>query len=342
MPTEAANTDMILYLAIGEFIFLFIIIITVVMVLLLSKKKKNDSKATVNLANKLNNRKVERKQELSGILSEIYHIDDEKLAEEAARLMKVENRFYQRFIKTYLTRDSEAVEKIDEEIQELFSNYNKLVPQEVQDERADMAIADIEQINDPEHESQIARLKETINNISDDLKQYKATLNRLFYEYTAMFGVDVDPRNQLSAKEIMTRLESGKLGDYESFDDSQEDDEVISPDEDVIESIINDAPDNPLEVLPEPLPEPETENSSIGDNHLAANSKEKTVTTPAPAAAMSDDDIESILNSESLDDVPATSEESISAEVQPESSDEEPDDEFEKEFQELLRSESEK
>ncbi len=227
MEAEFTNTDILMFLAAAEFLVIIVIALAAFL-FVVSKRKKSDTNATSNLVNKIKSQKLERKSELSGVLAETYNIEGDKLKKETEKLVKLENQFYQRFIKTYLTRDANAVEMIDEDLKELLANYNQLVPkQESRDERAEEALAVIDNLSDDsgEHDEQIKRLKDTINNLSDDLKQYKNTVNRLFYEYSAMFGVDVDPRNQLSATEILSRLETGRLGDEEpSLADIKEDD----------------------------------------------------------------------------------------------------------------------
>ncbi len=227
MEAEFTNTDILMFLAAAEFLVIIVIALAAFL-FVVSKRKKSDTNATSNLVNKIKSQKLERKSELSGVLAETYNIEGDKLKKETEKLVKLENQFYQRFIKTYLTRDANAVEMIDEDLKELLANYNQLVPkQESRDERAEEALAVIDNLSDDsgEHDEQIKRLKDTINNLSDDLKQYKNTVNRLFYEYSAMFGVDVDPRNQLSATEILSRLETGRLGDEEpSLADIKDDD----------------------------------------------------------------------------------------------------------------------
>ncbi len=232
MDDKLSTSDILIFLAASEFLII-IIIALVAFLFVMSRRKKSDSNATANLANKIKSKKIERKSELSSILSETYNIEGDKLKKETEKLIKMENQFYQRFIKTYLTRDADAVEMIDEDLKELLKNYNQLVPkQEQRDERAEEALAVIDNLSEDQadYESQISRLKETINNLSDDLKQYKNTINRLFFEYSAMFGVDVDPRNQLTASEILSRLETGRLGDEEpSLSDLDEDDDEAAP-----------------------------------------------------------------------------------------------------------------
>lgn len=240
MDAQLNNTDILMFLAAAEFLMIIIIALAAFL-FVVSKRKKSDTNATSNLVNKIKSQKVERKSELSSVLAETYNIEGDKLQKETAKLVKLENQFYQRFIKTYLTRDANAVEMIDEDLKELLANYNQLVPkQEQRDERAEEALAVIDNLSDDsaEHEEQIKHLKDTINNLSDDLKQYKNTINRLFFEYSAMFGVDVDPRNQLSATEILSRLETGRLGDEEPSladidDDDLESDAPVYFDDDV-------------------------------------------------------------------------------------------------------------
>ena len=354
MDDKLSASDILIFLAATEFLVI-IIIALVAFLFIMSRRKKSDTNATSNLANKIKSKKVERKSELSSVLADTYNIEGDKLKKETEKLMKLENQFYQRFIKTYLTRDANAVEMIDEDLKELLQNYNKLVPKHDQkDERAEEALAVIDNLSEDnaENEEQISRLKETINNLSDDLKQYKNTINRLFFEYSAMFGVDVDPRNQLSATEILSRLETGRLGDEEPSlaDLDGEDEEEVSVEYfddsvDVGNSVEadNSAEGNESEKTsaeepkPEPKPEPEPE---------AAQSSNQ----PPPAQPLPDDLIAELLGDDAVPapapkpeptpepEAPASEDAEESA---PKSEQEIEEDEFEKEFEALVNKKDE-
>ena len=363
MDDKLSTSDILIFLAASEFLIIIIIGI-VAFLFVMSRRKKSDTNATSNLANKIKSSKVERKSELSNILADTYNIEGKKLKKETEKLIKLENQFYQRFIKTYLTRDANAVEMIDEDLKELLTNYNKLVPKhDERDERAEEALAVIENLSEDtgEQEEQINRLKETINNLSDDLKQYKNTINRLFFEYSAMFGVDVDPRNQLSATEILSRLETGRLGDEEpSLDDLNDDSDEVEFFDDSVD-ISNEENTETEATIPaetteqQPAQEKVTEQKAIEESPaqedpvegLAATSAPKE-SSAAPAQPLPDELLAELLG----DDAPSSSDQpkpqatekkaEDQAGSEPKSELETEEDEFEKEFAQLVGKDEDK
>ena len=365
MNDKLSTSDIMIFLAATEFLII-IVIALVAFFFIMSRKKKSDANATTNLANKIKSKKVERKSELSSVLSETYNIEGKDLKKETEKLIKLENQFYQRFIKTYLTRDANAVEMIDEDLKELLMNYNQLVPKHDQrDERAEEALAVIDSLSDDkaENEAQAERLKETINNLSDDLKQYKNTINRLFFEYSAMFGVDVDPRNQLSATEILSRLETGRLGDEEpslkDLDDNESDTSVeyfddsvdVDSDEEAVETTDEDnslpdkEPDEAPSVEHPEMPATSSQNEPATTNETG---QPQSAHEAPPAQPLPDDLIAELLG-EDIEippaEKPATPQQKQTPEqpeaennedATPKSELEQEEDEFEKEFAALV------
>jgi hypothetical protein len=263
MSGMAGTTDILLYIAIGEFLLL-IILFAASTFFLFFKKRKQDTRATHNLINKIQAGKAKRADDLSNVLEKVYNIRGDEVHAQAQKLIRLENQFYQKFIRTYLTRDANAIEIIDDELKHILDNYTQLANSTSPETGAEQVIEYIEMIEKDglgeENEAsseKITSLKNSIQQVNEELKLYRITLNRLFFEYANIFGVDVDPRNQLSAKEVLRRLESGQLADHEAPDEphTQENPEkakhteVEHPQNPLEKSVSNTSSPKPLTVI---------------------------------------------------------------------------------------------
>lgn len=194
------------FIAIVEFAAL----VTIALAVLLTRsarRRKRDTSATEQLVEKVRASQVERRDELKKVLESGYGYSGEELEEKTKRLMDVEKHFYERFITTYLNRDSGAVKEMDEHLKAVIRPYVEMKPS--LPEPVEETIGD-------EESADVSRLREKLQRLSEDVTVYRDTLNRVFSEYTAMFGVHLNPKQQLSAEEIIGRLESGQLaGDDE-------------------------------------------------------------------------------------------------------------------------------
>ena len=196
-----SSADWISLLAVSEIAVLVSLVLMAVVAWIFMRRAK-DRKAAVALLDKVRAGESERLAELERTLVESgLAPSDARIG--AQRLLHGELEFYDRFVLAYLDRDAAAVQALDERLRDLVEPYLAL--------KREPAAAEPVAVEGPDRAPEIERLKQAVRNLSEEMGLYHATLNRVFSEYTAMFGVHLDPKVQLTAKEILNRLESGEL-----------------------------------------------------------------------------------------------------------------------------------
>ncbi|KAB7622626.1 hypothetical protein [Alkalilimnicola sp. S0819] len=206
-----SSSEWISMIAMAEFAAL----VTLVLTILLTRGwrgRRRDRSAADNLVSRVREQRDVRRQELQQVLQEKYGLEGEELQAQTERLMAAERDFYDQFISTYLTRNSEAVSQMDEQLRDVLKPYTELQPEPVSGGDApERAPGGREPGMDPKR----------VEELADDIRLYRQTLNRVFAEYTAMFGVHLDASQELTARQILERLESGQLtGEEEGAEDS--------------------------------------------------------------------------------------------------------------------------
>jgi uncharacterized protein YdbL (DUF1318 family) len=189
-------------IAIGEFALLMVLLVAIATVTLM-RRRRRENDAAHGLAARVKEGEVERRHSLQAQLAKAYGIDEGDAEKLAAQLVGLERQFFQELIRAWLTRDSGALGQMDEQLRGVVQPYLGMQPTAAP-AAADSSAASSEDVE---------RVKALLKNNADELTLYRETLNRLFAEYTAMFGAQLDPKQQLTAKEIMERLKSGQLGD---------------------------------------------------------------------------------------------------------------------------------
>ena len=195
------DSDWILIIAVAEFALIVTLALVVIGVRVFRRARRETS-AAEGLVSKVKSGEASRRSELETLLANNYGLKGEALKDKAHELQRVEKRFYEQFIHTYLSRDTEGLLKTDERLQVVIGACLGM--------QAAPGVAAAEP-DTGAGSADIANLKSMISNQSTEMTVYREALNKVFSEYTAMFGVHLDPRRQLTAKEIMARLESGQL-----------------------------------------------------------------------------------------------------------------------------------
>jgi len=206
------SADWISLIALAELTALLTVVLCGVGVWLL-RRWRRDNAAASQLVDKVKQSDPARCRELETLLEARLGLSGAELSERALRLLANEHRFYELFIDAYLRRDSETVQRLDEGLRAVIAPYLELIQAEPTTivVPTDTDQGDLEQAD-------ATRLRAMVRGLNDELSVYRETLNRVFSEYTAMFGVQLDATQQLSAKEIMERLASGELGGNEPAD----------------------------------------------------------------------------------------------------------------------------
>jgi hypothetical protein len=193
------NADWISLIALAEFALVVTLVLAGVLAWIL-RRRRRDRAAAEGLVAKVRKSEPQRRGALRERFEEAGIAADE--AEDLCqRLIANERHFYDHLLAVYLERDAEGMGRMDERLQSVVAPYLTLARSGAPAAPA-AAAADT---RDTE------RLRQMVQTLSQDMSLYRGTLNRVFSEYTAMFGVHLDPKQQLTAREIVDRLESGEL-----------------------------------------------------------------------------------------------------------------------------------
>lgn len=222
-----SDFDWISFIAIAE----FALIVTVILALVVTaavRLRKRDNRAAQALVKKVKQDEGDRRSHFKGMLAENFGLEGEELDKKINELIAHEQDFYEFFVTTYLNRDSGKLQSADDQLKGLLSKFANLKGKtqviEAEPEEAAEAPENLDELGlgDVGNSDDIEKLRKKLFALAEDVALYRDTLNRVFSEYTAMFGVHVDPQVRLSAQEIMERLDSGNLGGGEDGAEEEE------------------------------------------------------------------------------------------------------------------------
>jgi hypothetical protein len=194
-----------------------LVLIVAGIVLHLWRRQRRDQQAAQHLVASVQAAQVTRKDEMDKLLSEVLQLESQEKEQVLARLIEVERDFYQEFMRIYLLRDTAAVANINENVRRLTAPYHDLVRREIpKDYTHELPQEIAEEVGyDPEEHAlraDLEKLQAKNATLETDLQLHQELLNRVFREYTALFGAETPGDKTLSAQEIQKRLESGTLG----------------------------------------------------------------------------------------------------------------------------------
>lgn len=214
-----SSSDWVSVLAVVEFAALVSIVLAVLLVWIV-RRRRCDQSAADDLIARLRRGELERRAELQDQLTDA-GLPETEAKQQALQLVGNEHRFHEQYLATYLDRDAGELRRLDERLRALLGPYLSLgraasaVPAAA---TASAAAPEATADRGPELE----RLRQALRNLSEEMSLYRDTLNRVFSEYTAMFGVNLDPGRPLSASEIMQRLDTGELAGHAEPDSEAE------------------------------------------------------------------------------------------------------------------------
>jgi hypothetical protein len=194
------NADWISLIVLAEFALIVTLVLAGVLAGIL-RRRRRDRAAAEGLVAKIRKSEPQRR----GALKERFEdagIGADEAEDLCQRLIANGRHFYDHLLAVYLERDAEGMGRIDERLESVIASYLTLA-------RTGAPAAPAAAATDT---GETARLRQMVQMLSQDMSLYRGTLNRVFSEYTAMFGVHLDPKQQLTAREIADRLESGELG----------------------------------------------------------------------------------------------------------------------------------
>ncbi|MCP1676194.1 LPS O-antigen subunit length determinant protein (WzzB/FepE family) [Natronocella acetinitrilica] len=214
------QTQWLVMILIGELAIILALVLALVGILAM-RKRGRDRAAADKLFNRVRASEASRQQWLRDTLATRGGLEGDALEAKINEVINAERRFYEQFMDLYVNRDTEAAEQMPERVDELVRPYVDIEGATVSDpgNTAESAATPAKPEVQPDVVDDIpvsatpAVLQERTRKLAADVTIYRQTLNRVFAEYTAMFGVHVDASRELSAQEIIDRLESGQLAD---------------------------------------------------------------------------------------------------------------------------------
>lgn len=195
-------------IAIAEFALLMAVLVAVIVGVVMRRRRRENSAAN-DLAARVSGQIPQRLDDLRASLGKAFGLTGADLQKQADKLVALENEFYDQLIRAWLTRDSKVLSQMDDQLRAVVTPYLDMRAAAPQPGQASAPAAESTAGGAPGNDA--ARLKALLNKANDDIMLYRETLNRVFSEYTAMFGVHLDPNQQLTAHEILERLKSGQL-----------------------------------------------------------------------------------------------------------------------------------
>lgn len=206
-----SNTELLIGMVLIELVVIIGLVLVGVLVLA-GRRRRRDREAAEHVAKRVRAEESGRESELRDLLGERFGYEGDELETKAQELLAAERQFYERFLDLYLNRDPEAARRIQDYLHDVLGAYARIEPPEpaaAQTESAD------------EGASPRAAPPPTMEGRDpyEEIQAYQETLNLVFAEYTAMFGINQDHNAQLSAREIRKRMESGQLAGSDEADE---------------------------------------------------------------------------------------------------------------------------
>ncbi|MBA1147192.1 hypothetical protein H0Z60_08965 [Ectothiorhodospiraceae bacterium WFHF3C12] len=199
------ESDWIMLIALVEAVLLMGLALAVI-ALVARRRNRRDRAAADTLAGRIKDGGAARRDALTERLTEQRGLDSEQAEAAAGDILAAEEGFVRNLLRTYIRRDAARLARMDKSIHHLGEAYERIPLPEAADTVDDGADADASEADDARAASGDGE------RLEEDLQLYKDALNRVFAEYTAMFGTRIDHGGQLSATEILERLETGELG----------------------------------------------------------------------------------------------------------------------------------
>lgn len=202
----------------GELVVILALVLAIVLIVGM-RRRGRDRQAAATLASRVKQGEPEREKLLRKELSERLGLEGPALDAKIQQLLSAEQAFYEQLMLLYVKRDTELAKRLPERVDDLVRPYREIEAPKKPLEPAEAAAPSVatatgSAASDEEDipvSATPAVLLERTRRLAQDVTAYRQTLNRLFAEYTAMFGVQIDESKELSAQEVMERLETGQL-----------------------------------------------------------------------------------------------------------------------------------
>lgn len=205
-----SNTELLVVIVLVELVVIIGLVLLTVLVLA-GRRKRREKRAAHNVAERVRSEESSRDTELRELLHERFGYEGDELEQKVRELVQAERQFYARFLDLYLNRDPEAAECVQEYLHDVVRPYTEIEVATAEREDADEDGGD----GGATPKDAVPPTAEG-RDMYEEIQTYRQTLNLVFAEYTAMFGINQDRNEQLSAREIRERMESGQLAGPDS------------------------------------------------------------------------------------------------------------------------------
>ena len=200
-----SSTELLIMIILLELVIIVGLVLATVLILS-GRRRRREKRAAENLAQRVRSEEPSRDSELRSLLQGRFGYSGDALEEKVREIKQAETAFYRRFLDLYLNRDPEAAEQLQEYLEDAIRPYANIEPAAADD---DGETADSDDGAEPSEGGAPPTMDG--RDMYEEIRSYRDTLNLVFAEYTAMFGINQDRNAQLSAREIKERMESGQL-----------------------------------------------------------------------------------------------------------------------------------
>lgn len=202
-----SGTELLIMIILVELVIIVGLVLATVLILS-GRRKRRERRAAEALAQRVRSDEQSRDSELRSLLQGRFGYSGDALEEKVQEIKQAETAFYGRFLDLYLNRDPEAAEQLQDYLQDAIRPYTSIDPAAAEDREDGKPAAGDDGATPRDDGAQPTMEGSDVN---EEIRSYRDTLNLVFAEYTAMFGINQDRNAQLSAQEIRQRMESGLL-----------------------------------------------------------------------------------------------------------------------------------
>jgi hypothetical protein len=204
-------------------------------------RKKRDRKAVLALVAKLNDGQEQRVGESKKILNSSFGLEGGQAIKLARDIDGAERGFYQAMITTYLRRDYEALESIDEDFMAAVEAYRKLTPVLGEDGGRSEEMEEME--------NEIERLRAENERFSKELRSAMEAMGGVLNHYTdENFSKELKGTMEAMG-DVLNDYSSAHSSDGDSGAEADDQEQVVSSEEDgiVVEEIAGADTEQPAE-----------------------------------------------------------------------------------------------
>lgn len=169
-----------------------------------TRRRRKDREAARSLVTKTKAGGDQRREETRRLLDAKFGLEGDELDRMVREIHKHEKSFYRDFIKTWLTRDTNAVVRMDLSVEELVQPYRALKPIVIEKEGAGGELGDRAKLTAKlsESKAEVKRLREENERLTEELGAMNVQMDQMAAEYAKAFEAAE------SARKKQARLEA--------------------------------------------------------------------------------------------------------------------------------------